>query len=77
MTNNVTIEELMEIKAKYVAKACAEFGKNEDTNEVLWYASNAIQQYNEIGNSVRIKEAIEQFYKTISTLRVRLLRVEA
>lgn len=64
----MSIERLMEIKSEYAKKACEENGENKRTNDILWYASYAINAYNRFGLKTNIKKDIQDFRNAVGEM---------
>jgi hypothetical protein len=59
----MSIEEIVKIKSKYALVVCEENGKNEETNDILWYASYLIKVYERFGLTTKITKDIYDFRK--------------
>ena len=59
----LTIYEIIKIKEEYALKACEENGKNEITNDVLWYAGYVLKLYDKFGTDTKIYKQIRTFRK--------------
>jgi len=72
----LTIEELVKLKSEYTMKALREYRDTKKvskmTEQVLWYASRAIFEYEAFGNDTNTQKRIKEYYHCNGELELML-----